>query len=122
MRVFPAPELLVWAGWPKMLPLCAKIAVLPFYLLEGFQMKVFLAPEIASSSEVRRGTQVARIRLCWCISCASSRRNKNGSWSRRRGKSRRTRSRMGVGVGGGEAARVMVRVSTADSAALHNTA
>ena len=33
-----------------------------------------------------------------------------------------TRSRTGGGVGGGEAARVMVRVSTADSAALHNTA
>ena len=56
LKVFPAPELLVWAGWPKMLPLCAKIAVLahfgpnpgqrPFYLLEGFQMKVFPAPEI----------------------------------------------------------------------------
>ena len=41
-----------------------------------------------------------------------------GGW----GRGRKTRSRTGSGVGGGRAARVMVRVSTADSAALHNTA
>ena len=56
LKVFPAPEILVWAGCPTMLPLCAKIAVLrhfglnpgqrPFYLIEGIQLKVFPAPEI----------------------------------------------------------------------------
>ena len=91
-------------------------------MLPEFKAKLRQLTGRPSSSEVPRGTQVARIQLYSCIICASGSRNNNRSWSRRRGKSRRTRSRMGGGVGGGEAARVMVRVSTADSAALHNTA